>query len=88
MSFHEIACNVVEGMTFSLPHIIPNPCFLFVSEVNYISVITIHFIDCTCVPASLSLIAIGIVSKVRIISISPLNFGMYIFGCIVMYWVL
>ena len=26
--------HVVEGMTFSLPHIFPNPCFLFVSELN------------------------------------------------------
>ena len=27
--------EVVEGMTFSLPHIFPNPCFLSISELNY-----------------------------------------------------
>ena len=41
--------QIVEGMTFCLPHIFPNPCFLSVSELNCMPLsYKFHLIDHMC----------------------------------------
>ena len=75
---HMVGC-IVEGMTFSLPHIFPNPCFLFVSGLNCMSLdYRFHLIyHAYCSGIFISHMLQKIVNKVRAI------LGKYTIGYVV-----
>ena len=66
---HHCCQDRVEVLTFSLPHIFPNSCFLFISELNCMSFdYTFHLIDHMCYSSIFNThMPYKIVSNVRVI---------------------